>query len=297
MFVQSNSLREMKDYFHDELKYFSNSEVNLIVKSFTCKRLNISESEYLLSDDILLSESDLLYFKSCLKRLKNNEPFQYILGSVEFYGIELNIDHRSLIPRPETEELVDWVVSSFNGKQNLVFLDLCAGSGCIPLALKSRFQDAQVYASEFSKEAIDLMSENAKLTKLEIAIKEMDVLDYEHYQIFKENTFDCWVSNPPYIPITEKARMEKNVIEHEPHIALFVDDADPFIFYRAIALQATKFLKDAGLLFFEIHEDYSEAIIELLKDFGFVNIELRKDLQGRNRMVKAQNVFSRYESK
>ena len=297
MFVQSNSLRKMKDYFHGELKNYSNSEVNLIVKSFTCKCLNISESDYLISDDMLLSESDLLYFKSCLKRLKNNEPFQYILGSVEFYGLELNIDYRALIPRPETEELVDWVVSSFNGKQNLVFLDLCAGSGCIPLALKSAFKYAEVFVAEFSKEAISLMNENAALTGLEIQIKEMDVLDYEHYRIFKENSFDCWVSNPPYIPITEKAFMEKNVLEHEPHIALFIDDADPFIFYRAIAFQATKFLKDQGYLFFEIHEDFSEAVITLLKDFGFVNIELRKDLQGRNRMVKAQNVFSRYESK
>lgn len=293
MFVSSNRLSDIKSYYHSKLAtLFSENEINLMVKHLSLKRLNISSFDYLSSTPILLSESDLLYFNFALKRLLKNEPFQYILGDVEFYGLELNCDARALIPRPETEELVDWIIETLDPKSYLEIVDLCSGSGCIALALKSKLPNSEIIAAELSEDAIELIEENCIKTNLLVIPRKMNVLNADEYINFDANSFDCWVSNPPYIPNKEKALMANNVLDFEPHMALFVEDSDPLVFYREIAIQAKQYLKQNGYLFFEIHENLSDEMIEMLKSQGFVNIELRKDLQEKARMIRAQNVIS-----
>ncbi|MCH2230480.1 MAG: peptide chain release factor N(5)-glutamine methyltransferase [Crocinitomicaceae bacterium] len=295
MFVKNNSLSEIKAYFKSKLPNFSNSELNSMLKQLAVFRLNIGSAEFMLSDNVLLSESDLLFFRSVVKRLLNNEPFQYIIGEVEFYGVELISDHRALVPRPETEELVDWILNSLN-KEHTFILDLCSGSGCIAFAIKNANSSLKVRAIEYSKEALKLIQENKEKTKLDIELIEGDVLSDYCYESMKPGSYDCWVSNPPYIPNKDKVRMHKNVLGFEPHMALFVEDNDPLLFYREIADKAKIYLRPGGFLFFEIHEDFGDQMIQLLKSLGFVNIELRKDMQGRHRMLRAQSLFLLNES-
>ena len=297
MFVQGNALKDLKVYFSTKLSdKFSRSELNLMIKLIVVKRLNISDSDYLIGDNLRFSESDLLYVRDVVKRLLNDEPFQYILGEVEFYGVLMKIDKRALIPRPETEELVDWVISSVDDTADLKIMDLCSGSGCIAFALKSVLKSAEVFALELSEKANELIEENAAFTGLALNQYQIDVLAEREFTNFKESSFDRWVSNPPYIPEDDKSLMAENVLAHEPHIALFVENSDPLIFYREIAVKAKHFLKQEGLIFFEIHEELGKDVVELLHSLGFVNIELRKDLQGRDRMIRAQNVNSQHES-
>jgi len=217
---------------------------------------------------------------------------RFVLGEVEFYGLILKSDGRALVPRPETEELVDWVVNECLGESNLNIMDLCAGSGCIAFGLKSVLKDVKVIAVELSKKAITLIEENKMETKLSIDILEADVLKRDSFLQFEKASFDCWVSNPPYIPNKDKAMIHQNVLDFEPGMALFVEDELPLVFYTEIAKNANEYLKEGGHLFFEIHESYGPEMVSLLDNIGFVNIELRKDLQGRDRMIKAQNVSS-----
>lgn len=297
MFVRGNTLQDVKSYFFDRLaEKFSKSELNLMIKLIVCKRLKINESDYIVSQGLLFSESDLLHIRDYVIRLKNDEPFQYIFGEVEFYGIHLKIDKRGLIPRPETEELVDWLVNSFSQHEGGKILDMCSGSGCIALGIKSKLTNVEITAAEYSQDALDLMEENSAFTKLNVECLSMNALNSDDYRLFETASYDVWVSNPPYIPEEDKTRMEANVLNFEPHIALFVEDADPLIFYRRIATEARRVLKNEGFLFFEIHEDFGNELRLLLETLGFVNIELRKDLQGKERMMRAQNVNSRHES-
>jgi len=212
MFVEKNDLASLKKYFSNKLIDFSPSEINSIVKQLVIKRLGIDESDYIFSNSLLFSESDLLYFRSVVKRLEQNEPFQHVLGEVEFYGLILKSDGRALVPRPETEELVDWVVNECLGESNLNIMDLCAGSGCIAFGLKSVLKDVKVIAVELSKKAITLIEENKMETKLSIDILEADVLKRDSFLQFEKASFDCWVSNPPYIPNKDKAMIHQNVL-------------------------------------------------------------------------------------
>ena len=294
MFLQQNTLDGLRSYFNQSLNsQFSESEIKLMFKAFITKRMSLTDVEFMIARDLRFSESDLLYFRSVVKRLQADEPFQYIHGRTEFYGLELICDKRALIPRPETEELVDWMLESLdaNGKHNLV--DICSGSGCIALALKSILPNSKVEAWELSDEALDLIKENQELTRLEINRVKMDALSNAYPGA--DEDYDIIVSNPPYIPNAEKARMHANVLDFEPDMALFVEDSDPFIFYNKIALESFSLLADSGWLYFEIHEDFEKEMFDVLKNHGFVNIELRKDLQGRSRMMRGQRVPSRHE--
>ncbi len=289
MFVQTNTIQAVKAYFKNRLNsQFTESELNFMLKEAIIQRLKISRADYLLCDQEFLSESDLLYFRSIVKRLMDQEPFQYIIGVTEFYGLELITDSRALIPRPETEELVQWITQQYNGSDSLQIADICTGSGCIALALKLQFKNASVLATDFSQSAVDLANENAKLVGLEIETILLDATTNNPIPGKKENLFDCWVSNPPYIPISDQLEMADNVLKFEPHMALFVENNDPLIFYRKISENAHLYLKSGGKLFFEIHERFATETIAVLENFGFVNIQLRKDLQGRDRMLQGQ---------
>jgi release factor glutamine methyltransferase len=288
MFVQTNTVEAVKRYFRDRLKdQFSESEIRQMLKTAVCERLKLSSAEYLLSESLLLSESDLLYFRSIVKRLQANEPFQYIIGHSDFYGLTIKTDKRALIPRPETEELVRWIVDDHAGIKELKVMDLCTGSGCIALALKSELADSNIIGVDVSNDALYLAKENAVSLGLEVDWLELDLLDDQAYSVFEVSSFDVWVSNPPYIPLADKSSMAENVLDHEPHLALFVEDHDPLVFYRVIAQQGKKYLKKGAGLYFEIHEDLADSVAQLLQSENYLSVEVRKDLQGKNRMVKA----------
>ena len=294
MFVIDNQLKTAKNYFSEQLKnLFTSTEINSMWKEIICLRLKWNPSDYILNTTFRLSESDLLFIRSYVHRLKKNEPFQYIHGTTTFFGLELICDKRALIPRPETEELVDWIKESFTSADPKVIADICTGSGCIALGLKSIYPESLIVAADYSLESLSLARENSSELKLELEVLHFDATsekDYVQLSVRENLKFDCWVSNPPYIPAQESQMMTDNVLEFEPHMALFVPDNDPLIFYNVISKMAHINLKSKGLIFFEIHENFSKEVINILEDNNFVNIELRKDLQGKSRMLKAEKV-------
>ena len=289
VFVQTNSIQAIKSYFKERLSnQFSENEIKFMLKEAVLQRLNMSASDYLMCDTQRLSESDLLYLRSIVKRLQANEPFQYILGNTEFYGLQIKTDKRALIPRPETEELVDWILEDFKSIPVDQFIDFCTGSGCIALALKSKLLSSKGIATDYSQEALNLTTENVELLNLPILVVFHNALSKESVDTCMVNSCDFIVSNPPYIPVADKDEMHANVLDYEPHLALFVDDSNALLFYKAIGEHALNLLKPNASIYFEIHERLGESTSALLKELGFVNIELRKDLQGKDRMLKAQ---------
>ena len=290
---EGTDFKVQKDLLKEALMSdFSMSEIQQIWRQILTHFLSISPIEQISMGDHQFSLQESKIINGILKRLKNKEPFQHILGEIEFYGLELKSDPRALIPRPETEELVHWIVEETRTKP-LNILDICSGSGCISLALSQAFQDAQVYGYELSRAAIDLSEENALALKLPVVFNCVDVLDIDEFTTsLKKQTklglLDIVVSNPPYIPHEEKEALQEVVCEHEPEMALFVPDEDPLLFYRSIAKGILPFLSTSGVLYFECHYLYLEDTRNLLLELGFTNVEKRKDLQGKWRMLKAQ---------
>ena len=290
MFVQQNTIQALFIYVKAKLEgCFSEFEIRNIYKSLICKRLRWSDTDYLLNQEHRLSESDLLFVRSCINRLLKNEPFQYILGDTEFFGLNFLCTPSALIPRPETEELVADVIKTMAHVESPKIADLCTGSGCIGVSLAKKISGSEIVLTDISEGAIQLAESNAKLNEVKVECLIEDIFSSSAFIGWDINSFDCWVSNPPYIPFTEKSEMEENVVGYEPHIALFVEDANPILFYQEIIARAKFYLKRNGWLFFEIHPNFSAEIVRLLKNHGFVNIELMKDLQGRIRMLKGQN--------
>jgi release factor glutamine methyltransferase len=288
MFVKENTISAARAYFKDRLQnQFSDSELKSMWKQMICKRFDWSDSEFLLAAANRLSESDLLYVRSFVKRLQSNEPFQYILGETTFCDLTIQCDSRALIPRPETEELVAWISEQLGV---ISIVDICSGSGCIALALKAKFPNAHVVGLDISEEANSLARTNAELNKQAVEFYEVDALDIKSEFWKNMAGVDVIVSNPPYITDDEKVQMNQNVLDFEPHLALFVPNNTPIIFYDRISRLAFEKLNQNGFLFFELNPDYSAEVIEILNQIGFINIELKKDLQGKSRMLKAQKV-------
>lgn len=287
MFVESNAIPVLRRYFYSALEsHFSVSECKLMFDSLIQKRLNWTKTDLILNSNSLLSESDLLYLRNATKRLLNHEPFQYIIGETLFYDLLLNCDSRALIPRPETEELVQWILEDQASITSI--LEIGTGSGCIALACKNNLPACKVTAIDVSPGALQLAGENAVKLSLEIELIESDFLSEDLSFIENGTTFDCIVSNPPYIPISELGNIAANVADFEPSIALFVPEDNPLLFYKVIVDKSMYLLSNDGFLFFEINELYSSEVRSLLEKKGFINIELRKDLQGKPRMVKAK---------
>ena len=228
-----------------------------------------------------------------IDRLIKDEPFQYIAGTTEFYGLELKCDSRALIPRPETEELVQWMIDSIPCESVLRIGDICSGSGCIGLALKSKLKMCIIDSYELSDEALSLIADNIKHTGLNLNVEKFDALSTDFSSIQKN--YSALVSNPPYIPFKDGSDMHENVLAHEPHMALFVEDDDPLVFYDNICLNGKAVLIDGGWIYFEIHEDLAAQVKSIFEGNGFVNIEVRKDLQGKERMVRGQKLPSHHE--
>ncbi len=220
-----------------------------------------------------------------LDQLLTGMPVQYVLGHTEFYGHTFKVTPAVLIPRPETEELVEWVAQTIGHQQGLKLMDIGTGSGCIPISLKLTNTKNELYAVDISSEALDIAKENAVSNQADITFVETDILKPLPAQIAVER-FDVIISNPPYVTGADKRHMHKNVTDFEPHMALFVLDDDPLLFYVRIADVAHELLVDGGYLFFEINESFGQETSTMLASKGFKNIELRQDMSGRDRMIR-----------
>jgi release factor glutamine methyltransferase len=217
-----------------------------------------------------------------LSRLKMAEPHQYVFGKSEFYGIEFRVTPDVLIPRPETEELVEWILSEHSSADSLI-LDIGTGSGCIAVALAKKLPNAVIDAWDLSERAISVAAENAFRNGVEVHFTRRDILQ----PFRREASYDVIVSNPPYVMESEKGTMERNVLSYEPHEALFVPDDNPLLFYERIAGLALEMLNKRGRLYFEINRSKGEIICEMLQERGFAEVELRKDISGNERMIRA----------
>ncbi len=283
MKVSDNKISSVKSYFFESLKFLPQDEVNNYF-SFLCYAwLNVSKADMLLNPDFEISESELLKFFYAIKDLQNYRPIQYVAGKTWFYGVEIKVQEGVLIPRPETEELVDWVVRDC-GKINRI-LDLGTGSGCIALAVKNSLKHLHVSGCDVSREALVMARKNGEYLNLDVNFSEFDVLNWQLYP--QKDKFDIIVSNPPYIPHFDREIMHENVLNYEPEIALFVPNANPLIFYKSIAEFSLLNLNKKGKLYLEIHESYGQEVVQLIQELGYINVELRKDIQGKDRMIKA----------
>ena len=235
----------------------------------------------LRKDDPVLS-AEKKQIEKIVQRLKNFEPVQYVLGETEFYGLKIKVNPSVLIPRPETEELVNWIVET-GLPGNPKIADIGTGSGCIALALKKRMDNASVLAVDISEKAIQTAEINSNLNRLDVEFFQADILNWEKYEW---DSFDLIVSNPPYVREMEKEKMQPNVLNFEPQMALFVPDNDPLIFYRKIASFAKKYLQKTGWLYFEINENLGKEMTLLIQNLGFRKTEVKKDINGKVRMLR-----------
>ena len=236
-----------------------------------------------LNPDLIFSNDEIENWNFILEQLQKEIPIQYILGTTSFYGLEFLVNENVLIPRPETEELVDWILKEAAQIQYNKILDIGTGSGCIAISLAKNLKNTQVFALDISGKAIETAKKNAKINVVDVFFINCNILETDDLN----QKFDLIVSNPPYVRNLEKAEIKKNVLDNEPHLALFVEDNDALIFYRKIAALAIKNLNLNGKLFFEINQYLASETINLLKDAGFKNIELRKDIYGNDRMIMA----------
>lgn len=237
-----------------------------------------------LDADKEFSEEEISIWNAILDKLKIQIPIQYVLGTSHFYGLEFIVDENVLIPRPETEELVDWIVklnSKLSKKKNLKILDIGTGSGCIAISLAKNIINSEVFAVDVSEKALAVAEKNAILNKVPVTFLHKNILETKDLS----QKFDIIVSNPPYVRNLEKAEIKSNVLDNEPHLALFVPDNDPLIFYKKIAELAAANLNPNGQLFFEINQYLGKETQDLLASIGLKNIELRKDIYGNDRMI------------
>lgn len=219
-----------------------------------------------------------------LKRLEDQEPVQHVVGYGWFYGRKFIVNREVLIPRPETEELVQWVVQSHKEKEVKKLLDIGTGTGCIPITIKLEAPVFNCEGWDISEKALEVAAENAAQLKSVVAFQKKDIMR----QAISADAFDIVVSNPPYVRNSEKSQMSRNVLDYDPGLALFVPDEDPLIFYRAIAGKAITALKNGGWLYFEINEAFGTEMAKLLKNCGFTQVELKKDLHGKDRMIRGR---------
>jgi release factor glutamine methyltransferase len=272
----------LDQYQRDLSALYPMGEVRAITCAVFHAKLGWDSAELSLRRGSALSESEILSVYLPLKRLRTGEPLQYVLGAVDFHGVPLSVDARVLIPRPETEELVDLIIRSRDNAPHDI-LDIGTGSGCIALALKKRFPLAEVIGIDASAAALALASQNSAANGLDVSWSLADVLD----PAWEIPLADLVVSNPPYVPLSEEATLAVNVRDHEPRMALFVDDVDPLLFYRVIGQQAFRMLPSGGELWFEGHHVHTPEVGRMLERIGFRSVEVLLDLSGASRFTRA----------
>ncbi|MCB0399945.1 MAG: peptide chain release factor N(5)-glutamine methyltransferase [Winogradskyella sp.] len=303
--------KDLKNIFHDQLDaLYGKEEVSSFFYLSIEHHLKIARIQLLLEPEFTLTKNETDVFFSILEDLKQQKPIQYILGETEFYGLTFKVNENVLIPRPETEELVDWILKSYeyrvmssepsNLKSSIVnrqlkILDIGTGSGCIAITLAKHLPEAKVFAVDISESALKIAQENAEANNVNIQFIKSDALNLEDEDFcpiakdisqIQEGLFDIIVSNPPYVRKLEKQEMKLNVLDNEPHLALFVENENPLVFYNAISDFAVNNLRESGALYFEINQYLGNEMKDLLTHKGFENVELRKDLSGNDRMVK-----------
>lgn len=282
--INSMVLKEYKKHFFDSLQDIQDEqEIESFFFILTEYLHNLKRVDVALNPDFELSEAAIEKWNAILSELQQEKPIQYITGEAWFYGLQFEVNENTLIPRPETEELVEWIIESWKSEnqKRIHVLDIGTGSGCIPISLKTNLPQATVSAIDISEQALGVAKRNAVLNKVEINFIQTNILEVEDMNQY----FDIIVSNPPYVRNLEKQEIKKNVLEYEPHLALFVEDTDPLLFYRKIAQLTLKALTSNGRLFFEINQYLGKETVELLETVGFKNIELRKDVYGKDRMI------------
>ncbi|MBA6155063.1 peptide chain release factor N(5)-glutamine methyltransferase [Tenacibaculum sp. S7007] len=276
-------LKNIRTFFNKELEgLYPQTEIDTFFFFLIEEYLGFQRIDLTMKPGFEITKEKKELFHEAIIRLKNEEPIQYILGYTEFYGLPFKVNTNTLIPRPETEELVEWILSEADKDSNVTILDIGTGTGCIPITLAEYLPEATVSAIDVSEEALKIANKNATLNNVSVDFIKKDILKTDE---LKE--YDIIVSNPPYVRNLEKIEIKNNVLENEPHLALFVEDDNPLIFYNKIADLAKKSLTKKGLLFFEINQYLGKETVDMLKEKGFKNIELRKDLFGNDRMIKA----------
>lgn len=263
---------------------YPTAEIRQFAHLFFGKYLSFSSVDILTRHDTELTADVTRLFEDALARLIKGEPIQYVLGEAWFGNLQFEVAKGVLIPRPETEELVEWVVSDMEDVNPRV-LDIGTGSGCIAVSVAHALPKAKVEAWDISPEAIEIAIRNADRLHTKVMFSQVDVLRIKPDMV--DGKYDIIISNPPYVRKSEKQHMHVNVLEYEPHTALFVDDDDALVFYRTIAKLAFNILNPEGKLFFEINEALGSAMRSLLEQKGFTNIEVRADIFGKERMVMA----------
>ncbi len=280
---------------------YEQSEANNIAAMVMEHVTQTNRLERMKKEQEPLNVHQLHHLTEIEQRLLKHEPVQYVLGEAWFYNLKLFVDKHVLIPRPETEELVHWIITDVKTRMPNVFergfaeadvttqlkiLDIGTGSGCIALALKNKMPKAEVWGCDVSEEALNVARRNGSELDIRVDFQGVNILDEALHRLLP--TVDIIVSNPPYIPLKDKTTMHTNVLDHEPHLALFVPDNDTLKFYKAIAQFAKKRLYENGTIYFEIHEDLGAAVVSLFQSEGYTT-ELKKDMQGKERMVKAMH--------
>ncbi|MCB0514845.1 MAG: peptide chain release factor N(5)-glutamine methyltransferase [Chitinophagales bacterium] len=281
------NVRTVKQLFKENLGvFYTPNELSQITYWVLEECLQTDRIDLMLNPLQNLTDKQQKKIEKIMSQLAKHQPIQYILGKAEFMDLELRVNKSVLIPRPETEDLVHWITEIYwqQAQNPLRILDIGTGSGCIALALKNAFPQAEVWASDIDEKALTVAEKNAQKNKLSVSFVQNDITQKENW--LRDQTWDIMVSNPPYIPYAEQFLMSANTA-FEPEKALFVPDADPLLFYRTIAEFALKNLSPEGKLFFELNENYAQTTQALLQKMGFREVVLHKDLQEKYRMLVA----------
>lgn len=277
-------MQQIINYVRHELRdLYTQSELTSLVRIILKEVFNINYFGIDYDKINNLSSSEAGKVEDIVSRLKMNEPIQYILGNTEFYGLCFKVNQNVLIPRPETEELVEWIISEITIEQPTI-LDIGTGSGCIAVTLAKKLSSAKVHAWDISEGALMVAEENAILNDVNVQFTKQDILSVKN--ISQIGKFDVIVSNPPYVMESEKETMEESVLLYEPHKALFVTDKNPLLFYEIISELSKDLLKENGVIYFELNRIYGDAIAQMLLGKGYRNVELRKDISGNIRMIR-----------
>jgi len=283
------TIKKCRQYFINSLEdLYSIEELQSIFYLLAEKLLHLSRIDITLQLDNTLTSDEEINFNQAIDRLKIYEPVQYILGETEFFGYPFLVNKQVLIPRPETEELVSWIIEDVDKKETTI-LDIGTGSGCIAISLAKKLNNAVVSAIDISNKAIEVAKKNALINNVNVEYSSVDVLNFKDKLVLQDkwkSKFDIIVSNPPYVRMQEKKLMQLNVIDHEPDIALFVEDDDPLLFYRRISELSRQYLKHNGTLYLEINEYLGVEMEKMLNEAGFKHVKLKKDMFGKNRMIK-----------
>ena len=281
-------LKEIKNIYHKELdELYAKEEVDSFFYLLIEHYLKLQRFVLALQPNLTLTKEEEQPLFEALSELKLQRPVQYIIGSTSFMDLDFEVNENVLIPRPETEDLIRWIVdevktSGPDKKSGLRILDIGTGSGCIAISLAKLLPDAKVFALDVSEKALETAKRNAERNAVKVEFILADILNFDGFA----SNFDVIVSNPPYVRELEKKEMHKNVLEHEPDLALFVSDENPLVFYKAITQLAKQNLSEEGMLFFEINQYLAKETEALLHQHNFIEIEVRKDIFGNDRMTK-----------